>query len=73
MTAIRISKLGAPLLGAAAAFAAFTAMPSTASAQAIIRDAEIEDTLRVYETPVLHAANIRAEDVRFYIVQDPLD
>lgn len=71
MTAIRISKLGAPLVGAAAAIAAFMAAPSTACAQAIIRDAEIEDTLRVYETPVLHAANIRAEDVRFYIVQDP--
>jgi len=71
MTAIRISGLGARLLGAAAAFVTLTAMPSLASAQALIRDAEIEDTLRTFETPVLHAANIRPEDVRFYIVQDP--
>lgn len=71
MTSIRISGLGARLLGAAAAFAALTAIPSLASAQAIIRDAEIEDTLRTFDTPVLRAANIRQEDVRFYIVQDP--
>src|SRR5262249_44692158 len=72
MTAIRVSKLGAQFLGATAAFAAFVATPTVASAQGLnlIRDAEIEDTLRVYDTPVLHAANIRAEDVRFYIVQD---
>jgi predicted Zn-dependent protease len=71
MTAIRVSKFGARLAGAAAAFVALCAMPTLASAQAIIRDAEIEDTLRVYDTPVLHAANIRTEDVRFYVVQDP--
>jgi predicted Zn-dependent protease len=70
MTAIRIPALGGRLLGAAAAFIALSAMPSLASAQAIIRDAEIEDTLRTFDTPVLHAANIRAEDVRFYIIQD---
>lgn len=70
MSAVRTSGIGARLLGAAAAFIALTAIPSLASAQAIIRDAEIEDTLRAFDTPVLRAANIRQEDVRFYIIQD---
>jgi predicted Zn-dependent protease len=51
---------------AAASFAA----PSTAAAQAIIRDVEIEDTLRVYDSPVLRAAGIDASTVQFHIVQD---
>ncbi|MBK6703197.1 MAG: M48 family metalloprotease [Caulobacteraceae bacterium] len=42
----------------------------TASAQALIRDAEIEDTLRQYTNPLLDAAGLRREDVRIYIVNE---
>src|SRR5262249_23509489 len=52
---------------AAATFAA----PATASAQAIIRDVEIEETLKVYDTPVLRAAGIDPDSVRFHLVNDP--
>jgi predicted Zn-dependent protease len=57
------------------AFAALTMMlafaaASPASAQGLIRDAEIEDTLRVYSTPLLEAAGLRADDVSIYIVGD---
>lgn len=57
--------IGASALLASALFAA------TASAQGLIRDAEIEDTLRVYTTPLLLAAGLNPEDVDIYIVSDP--
>lgn len=37
----------------------------------LIRDAEIEDTLRAYANPILESAGIPAEDVRLLIVGDP--
>lgn len=37
----------------------------------IIRDAEIEHTLRTYATPILQSAGIPPEDVRILIVDDP--
>lgn len=42
-----------------------------ARAQGLIRDAEIEDTLRVYTRPLLTAANLNPDDVDLYIVSDP--
>jgi predicted Zn-dependent protease len=42
-----------------------------AAAQSLIRDAEIEDTLRVYTTPLLQAAGLTPDDVSLYIVNDP--
>ncbi|MFT3726965.1 MAG: M48 family metalloprotease [Terricaulis sp.] len=53
----------------ACAIASFIA-PSSASAQAIIRDVEIENTLKVYDTPVLRAAGIDPDSVQFHVVQD---
>jgi predicted Zn-dependent protease len=47
------------------------ALPATAAAQGLIRDAEIEDTLRVYTDPLLRAAGLNAADVDLYIVNDP--
>lgn len=41
-----------------------------AAAQGLIRDAEIEDTLRVYTNPLLEAAGLQPEDVDLYIVND---
>jgi predicted Zn-dependent protease len=59
--------------GAMMALAAIAAVayPSTASAQSLIRDAEIEDTLRAYTDPILRAAGLTPEDVDIYIVNDP--
>src|SRR5262249_7733924 len=59
-------------IAALSALALFAA--ETASAQqrgpALIRDAEIEDTLRVYTDPLLVAAGLRPEDVHLYLVED---
>ncbi|MFZ4601080.1 MAG: M48 family metalloprotease [Caulobacterales bacterium] len=49
------------------AFAAATA----ASAQSLIRDAEIEDTLRAYSDPIFRAADLEPKDIKIYIIQDP--
>jgi predicted Zn-dependent protease len=62
-------RLAAPLF-ALAASAALTAQ-TPASAQSLIRDAEIEDTLRVYAQPLLQAAGLEDDDVHIYIVSDP--
>lgn len=60
------------LAGAAIAACAFwAAAPSPAHAQGLIRDAEIEDTLRVYTNPLLEAAGLNPADVDLYIVGDP--
>jgi predicted Zn-dependent protease len=47
------------------------ALPSIASAGGLIRDAEIEATLRAYTTPILNTAGIPPESVRILIVDDP--
>jgi predicted Zn-dependent protease len=66
-TALR--PLSAGLIGAVALIAASLA-PTTASAQGIIRDSEIEETLRGYTDPILNAAGVAAADVDIYIIQD---
>jgi predicted Zn-dependent protease len=68
LTSMRGSACGA-LLACGVALGALA--PSTASAQALIRDAEIEDTLRVYTAPLLRAANLEPDDVSLYLVGDP--
>lgn len=45
------------------------AVPFTASAQGLIRDAEIETILREYSDPLFVAAGIEPKDVKRYIVQ----
>jgi predicted Zn-dependent protease len=57
-------------LALCACAAAAIAWPLGASAQEVIRDVEIEDTLKVYDTPVLRAAGIDPDSVQFHIVQD---
>lgn len=46
------------------------ALPFTASAQGLIRDAEIEQILRDYGDPLFEAAGLKPSDVNIYIVQD---
>lgn len=71
MAASLLSKLGRGAVGAVAAISAFALMAAqTASAQSLIRDAEIEDTLHVYTNPLLDAAGLRRDDVRIYIVNE---
>lgn len=71
MAASLLSKLSRGAVGAVAAISTFALMAAqTASAQSLIRDAEIEDTLRVYTNPLLDAAGLRREDVRLYIVNE---
>jgi predicted Zn-dependent protease len=67
-TAVRKCARGA--LAFVSAMVLSIALAGQAAAQSLIRDAEIEDTLRVYATPVLVAAGVRAEDVHIYIVDD---
>lgn len=55
----------------AAAAALMLCVAPAASAQGLIRDAEIEDTLRVYTNPLLEAAGLNPSDVDIYIVNDP--
>lgn len=41
-----------------------------AKAVSLIRDAEMENTIRLYATPLFRAAGLRAGDVKIYIVND---
>lgn len=69
MAASRLASFGGKAL--AAALIMFAAAPRDAAAQSLIRDAEIEDTLRAYETPLMTAAGLSPTDVSIYIVNDP--
>ncbi|MEM1106369.1 MAG: M48 family metalloprotease [Pseudomonadota bacterium] len=51
------------------AFAAW--MTASASAQGLIRDTEIEETLRRWTDPILEVAGLEAPDVGLYIINDP--
>ncbi|MEM5517315.1 M48 family metalloprotease [Henriciella sp. AS95] len=55
------------------AFAAIAAIAFTASAsaQSLIRDAEIETTLREWTDPILEVAGLNPNDVGLYIINDP--
>ncbi len=58
----------------AAAFSALFALGtalSPASAQSLIRDAEIEETIRIYSEPIFAAAGLVPENVETYIINDP--
>ena len=40
-------------------------------AQSLIRDAEIEQTLREWTDPILEVSGLQPEDVGLYIINDP--
>lgn len=46
------------------------ALPLTATAQGLIRDAEIEQIMRDYFDPLFEAAGLKPDDVNLYLVQD---
>jgi len=60
---------GRALAGVAALLVAL--LPIQAEAQSLIRDAEIERTLRSYSEPIFAAAGLAPKDVSIYIVNDP--
>lgn len=66
--ALKRGMRGAVMTCAAALFMAATAVD--AAAQSLIRDAEIEETLRAYTDPLLVAAGLEPDDVEIYIVND---
>jgi predicted Zn-dependent protease len=57
---------------ALAAVAGVLAMASTAQAQSLIRDTEIEATLRGYMDPILVAAELEPADVHLRLVNSPV-
>ncbi len=44
---------------------------TTASAISLIRDTEIENTIRVYSQPIFEAAGLETGDIQIHIVNDP--
>lgn len=65
-------KRNTSLLAAAVLILAAT-IPGTAAAQQIrlIRDAEVENIIRVYSTPLFQAAGLSPKDINVYLVNDP--
>ncbi|MEZ5947114.1 MAG: M48 family metalloprotease [Hyphomonas sp.] len=55
----------------AAMAAASLAVAVSASAQSLIRDAEIEETLREWTDPILTVAGLDPKDVGLYVINDP--
>lgn len=71
MLASIVSAFGRRIAQVAVAFGALALVTATpASAQGLIRDAEIEATLRAYTNPLLQAAGLEPADVHLYIVND---
>ena len=46
------------------------AHPATAQGRSLIRDAEIESTIRDYATPIFQAAGLSPQAVNVYLIQD---
>ncbi|MEQ9507184.1 MAG: M48 family metalloprotease [Hyphomonas sp.] len=63
--------MAASLFRTAAAIAASALMALGASAQGLIRDAEIEVTLREWTDPILEVAGLVPQDVEIFIINDP--
>lgn len=56
--------------GVACAAALFAALPNVVLAQSLVRDAEIEATMRAYSDPIFVAAGLEPKDVNIYLVGD---
>ena len=57
-------------LAVSTVFASVVAM-TPASGQSLIRDAEIEETIRIYSEPIFAAAGLVPSNVETYIINDP--
>jgi predicted Zn-dependent protease len=60
------------IIASVLAFAVFFWAPPAFAAKrpSLIRDAEVENTIRAYATPLFRAAGLRAQDVKIFIVKD---
>lgn len=67
---VRRAMLTRPLRFLAALLTAL-ALAATAGAQGLIRDTEIEGTLREWTDPILEVAGLEPSDVGLYIINDP--
>jgi predicted Zn-dependent protease len=63
-------RLSARLASALALSAVVATAPGLASAQTLLRDAEIEDTLRDWSDPIFEAAGLEPRDIDIYLVGD---
>jgi predicted Zn-dependent protease len=63
--------MAANLFRAAAAIAVTAALALGTSAQGLIRDAEIEETLREWTDPIVEVAGLVPDDVGLFIINDP--
>jgi predicted Zn-dependent protease len=54
-----------------AALAAIPFSQANAAGQRLIRDAEVENTIRAYATPLFEAAGLNAKDIDIYLIDDP--
>ena len=57
-------------LGLLAALCLAVPFAGTAQGATLIRDAEIEDTIRAYATPIFRAAGLNPQSISVYLVQD---
>ena len=71
MAAPLINALSRQTAALAIALSVLIMAATPASAQGLIRDAEIEDTLRAYTNPLFEAAGLEPSDIDLYIVNDP--
>lgn len=55
----------------AASLTAIPFGPAAAAGRRIIRDAEVENTIRAYATPLFQAAGLDAQNVHIYLIDDP--
>ncbi len=69
MLAIRLAR-AARLVCATLVIALVTAAPAKPQGMSLIRDAEVENTIRTYAAPLFDAAGLSAEAVRVHIVND---
>jgi len=67
---ISVFKRGCRCLSTALLYVALISAPQMATAQSLIRDAEIENTIRTYSEPIFAAAGLVPENVKIHIVND---
>ena len=71
MTRIRIPRMLPSLIAVLGVALITPTGESRASGISLIRDTEIENTIRVFATPLFEAAGLEAADIRIHIVNDP--
>ncbi len=71
MKRIHVPKIVARLLAVLCAVLITLSGQTSARAISLIRDTEIENTIRFYSAPIFEAAGLQASDIQIHIVNDP--